>query len=702
MFTKEQLLVAINNTTDYLEIKRALRAYNASVMTNQNVFARNLADKSALSYVRDIINSPPRVSIQEPDELLGIILYIPKPITIDSGRIIQKIYIDVPLKDFVDIPHPDVFDPDKDTNLKKNLNFFEDLVFYPVSEKILKEDAPVLKGIARVKYGPFGFYDGITQTLGNKYLGMFSTINTLGPPPSYNANIMPKEKVALSIFRQKKTNALYSRKADISGDENYKLDLPWRGNYPITSLPNPRVDPLDGQGLQQHYALDIGMAKGVPVYAANDFIAEAPDIPPNGLIEARGHYGKFTYRYLHLSKRFVTTGQQIKRGDLIGEAGATGNTRGQAHLHFEVTEKGNLAKRYNPLFMFKPNKLLLDNGTALQYSFYERPTSITEQVGEKIFLKVPLPNANPDTLIPGVGVVTDDKPLSSKDGGTPNIDIQRDVVRPDAKATGTSGTAPPPQVGGQPPKSPNSPKVSRSQPSRINKLILKNYTVDLSNGVSNERNRGSKEIKIREDIAADLSKIKEILNDHGIALTCISQDLSLDNKNITLLSKVGLEFLLNKFAALTPQMNLDKDDYFIGPNYRHKIGNGYKLTIYAQARRTNPIFGETIQPKNLLVDIYDIRQTYKKAPPKIIKINKNLINLTELFESYGFVQKYPNSKFFLNSDYELSNWFYISKPNLIVKNYSYKELLATVYDNNNERIWYEPDIFWDGSNFINA
>ena len=39
--------------------------------------------------------------------------------------------------------------------------------------------------------------------------------------------------------------------------------------------------------------------------------------------------------YAHLSKSFVKPGQQIKKGDLIGKSGNTGNSSGP-HLHYEV------------------------------------------------------------------------------------------------------------------------------------------------------------------------------------------------------------------------------------------------------------------------------------------------------------------------------------------------------------------------------
>jgi murein DD-endopeptidase MepM/ murein hydrolase activator NlpD len=45
----------------------------------------------------------------------------------------------------------------------------------------------------------------------------------------------------------------------------------------------------------------------------------------------------FTTLYAHLEKSTVTTGQSIKKGDMIGYMGNTGDSRGK-HLHFEIHE----------------------------------------------------------------------------------------------------------------------------------------------------------------------------------------------------------------------------------------------------------------------------------------------------------------------------------------------------------------------------
>nr|WP_245243615.1 M23 family metallopeptidase [Mesobacillus selenatarsenatis] len=45
----------------------------------------------------------------------------------------------------------------------------------------------------------------------------------------------------------------------------------------------------------------------------------------------------FTTLYAHLEKSTVTTGQPVKKGELLGYMGNTGDSRGK-HLHFEIHE----------------------------------------------------------------------------------------------------------------------------------------------------------------------------------------------------------------------------------------------------------------------------------------------------------------------------------------------------------------------------
>ncbi len=94
-------------------------------------------------------------------------------------------------------------------------------------------------------------------------------------------------------------------------------------------------------GLQYfHTGLDLRARTGTPIYAMADgevSLSQFFNVPGNAVIVDHGN--SIFSKYFHLSDLAVTPGQQIKKGDLIGKAGATGRVEA-AHLHWEVTWKG--------------------------------------------------------------------------------------------------------------------------------------------------------------------------------------------------------------------------------------------------------------------------------------------------------------------------------------------------------------------------
>lgn len=93
-------------------------------------------------------------------------------------------------------------------------------------------------------------------------------------------------------------------------------------------------------GGRLHLGIDIQAKVGTPVKAAKSGRAH---IGKRG--KGMGKYiiihhpdGAMTI-YGHLSKIFITNGQRVKRGDIIGEVGKTGNAWPRTilpHLHFEI------------------------------------------------------------------------------------------------------------------------------------------------------------------------------------------------------------------------------------------------------------------------------------------------------------------------------------------------------------------------------
>lgn len=92
---------------------------------------------------------------------------------------------------------------------------------------------------------------------------------------------------------------------------------------------------------RRHEALDIMAPKGMPVIAAADGkVVKLFQSKPGGLtVYQFDPTEQFAYYYAHLDRYAdgVAEGKELKRGDLVGYVGVTGNSDPNApHLHFAV------------------------------------------------------------------------------------------------------------------------------------------------------------------------------------------------------------------------------------------------------------------------------------------------------------------------------------------------------------------------------
>ena len=101
----------------------------------------------------------------------------------------------------------------------------------------------------------------------------------------------------------------------------------------------PRLHPIF-HVFMDHKGLDFAASKGTPVYSTGDgkIIMTYFSASYGNVIYVDHGYGYET-RYAHLSRFRVTPGQRVKRGQVIGEVGSTGNSVSY-HLHYEVLFKG--------------------------------------------------------------------------------------------------------------------------------------------------------------------------------------------------------------------------------------------------------------------------------------------------------------------------------------------------------------------------
>ena len=103
-----------------------------------------------------------------------------------------------------------------------------------------------------------------------------------------------------------------------------------------------------------HRAIDMRAIVGTPVAASEDgeatIVYHWNGVRTQGDTNSYGNMVKIKHDnwkggsvetlYAHLNSTNVKVGQKVKKGDIIGYSGNTGNSFG-AHLHFEVRYKGD-------------------------------------------------------------------------------------------------------------------------------------------------------------------------------------------------------------------------------------------------------------------------------------------------------------------------------------------------------------------------
>jgi hypothetical protein len=125
-----------------------------------------------------------------------------------------------------------------------------------------------------------------------------------------------------------------------------KLEFPLEKKYPLGSGFGPRGALAGGRiKAHNHKGQDIAAPTGTKVKSVDDGVVVRSSPVAQG-----GGYGNFIVvkhkdfysAYGHLSKREVNKGDTVKKGQLIGLVGSTGQSTGP-HLHFEIrkTENGS-------------------------------------------------------------------------------------------------------------------------------------------------------------------------------------------------------------------------------------------------------------------------------------------------------------------------------------------------------------------------
>ena len=107
----------------------------------------------------------------------------------------------------------------------------------------------------------------------------------------------------------------------------------------------PRLHPIL-KVHKMHSGIDMSGPTGLPIYATGNGVVTSPHLKSGyGLQVLIDHQFGYKTRYAHLSKILVTSGQNVKRGDIIGLLGSTGRSSGP-HLHYEIIHKN---QHVNPI-----------------------------------------------------------------------------------------------------------------------------------------------------------------------------------------------------------------------------------------------------------------------------------------------------------------------------------------------------------------
>lgn len=110
-----------------------------------------------------------------------------------------------------------------------------------------------------------------------------------------------------------------------------------KGTYYVSSRYGYRIHPITGER-KLHGGIDLAAAYGTPIYAA-----DSGTVLYAGKASGFGHWividhnnGYFTvYGHMYENQLYVSPGQQVKKGELIGGVGSDGGSTGY-HLHFEI------------------------------------------------------------------------------------------------------------------------------------------------------------------------------------------------------------------------------------------------------------------------------------------------------------------------------------------------------------------------------
>jgi hypothetical protein len=127
----------------------------------------------------------------------------------------------------------------------------------------------------------------------------------------------------------------------VNKDRGFSLTPPWSHGKTFSMTCGYGCGKHDNVGTQDHFALDISMPGGEPVYAAaagRVILAEAlgGGWEPYGNAVLIDHFNGYMTFYAHLDTLAVAAGTEVDSDTQIGTAGQSGSGASTDHLHFVV------------------------------------------------------------------------------------------------------------------------------------------------------------------------------------------------------------------------------------------------------------------------------------------------------------------------------------------------------------------------------
>lgn len=119
--------------------------------------------------------------------------------------------------------------------------------------------------------------------------------------------------------------------------DNYKENISWGYNQEA-------IHPITKKEMV-HKGIDMPAPTGTPIYAAGEgVVIKAENLEGWGKLVVLEHAEGYTTHYAHMDEIGVESGTKVRKGEVIGKVGNTGQSTGP-HLHYEVRLDG---KHLNP------------------------------------------------------------------------------------------------------------------------------------------------------------------------------------------------------------------------------------------------------------------------------------------------------------------------------------------------------------------